>query len=293
MAAGMSIAAPMFPEFVEKITEHLNLSFSSVELSSDKFYDFALEPADMNAEFVRELEKLEPFGCDNNTPVFMTEVGAMQATVLSNHPQHLKLSNGDVQFMYFNGAENAEILGADIPKCIIFEFQKTESAKNDLRGADNNKNTDNVTLRAIVKGIMPTPLCARGYALTLAGVIRGRFAAPDDKKFKAILGNLSIDREEFIKYYKAMRNIRAANGFYDMFSKTEDLDLYQFVFCATVFSELKILSIVNGRVSINDKIATDLFRSSAYNFVREKGQQEKCLTSVKAGEETKKKAVKK
>jgi len=261
MAAGLSIAVEMFPEFVQKITEHLNLNFSSVELSSDKFYDFDLAPADITAQFVREIEKLEPFGCDNNTPVFLTEAGSMQASILSNHPQHLRLVNGDLQFMYFNGAEYSEILSADISKSIIYEFQKADSSKNDLR--------------AIVKGIMPNPVDARGYALTLAGVLRGRFSAPEDEKFSAILGNLSVDREEFIKYYKAIRHVKTANGVYDMFSKTEDLDLYQFVFCATVFSELKILNILNGRVTINEKIATDLFRSSAYNFVREK-----CLTKL-------------
>jgi len=261
MAAGMSIAVEMFPEFVQKITEHLNLNFSSVELTSDKFYDFDLEPADITQDFVREQEMLEPFGCDNSTPVLSIQVGAAQVSVLPNHPQHLRVSSGDLQFMYFNGADNAEILAADTSKNILFEFQKSEAMKNDLR--------------AIVKGIVPIPVNARDYALTLAGVLRGRFVAPEDEKFAAILGNLSVDRDEFIKYYKAIRQVRAANGVYEMFSKTEDLDLYQFVFCATVFMELKILSFVSGRVVINDKIATDLFRSSAYNFVREK-----CLTSA-------------
>lgn len=261
MAAGLSVATEMFPEFTQKITEHLNLNFSSVELTSDKFYDFALATKDITADFARELEKLEPFGCDNSTPVFLMEAGKVDANPLPNFPQHLRLASGDIQFMYFNGAENIEILSADIQKEIVFEFQKTDASKSDIR--------------AIVKGIMPKPVDARGYALTLSGVLRGRFAAPDDEKFGKILGGLSIDREEFVKYYKSIRQVKNANGFYDMFTRTSNLDLYQFVFCATVFAELKILEIKNGRVSINEKQSTDLFRSNAYNLVREK-----CLTNI-------------
>jgi hypothetical protein len=120
--------------------------------------------------------------------------------------------------------------------------------------------------------------------MTLAGYLRGRFPAPDgDEKFTSILGGLSCDREVFIKYYKAIHTAvtaRAkgptAGGFMDnvyasYISAAEsapDLNLYQFTFAATVFNELKILNTVNGRLSVNSKISTELFTSSAYNTVR-------------------------
>lgn len=266
MAAGLSVAVDMFPEFTDKITHYLNSNFSSVELTSDKLYDFSLEHSDINSAFIKELEKLEPYGCDNNMPVFVMTVRSVQTHSLPNYPQHLRIINGDIQYMYFNGVENAEILNANVAKNIVFEFQKSASDKNEFR--------------ATVKAILPMPVDARGYALTLSGVLRGRFAAPQDEKFENILAGLSVDREEFVKYYKVIRQIKTATGFYDMFSKagdTVELDLYQFVFCATVFAELKILEIQNRKVSINDKLATDLFRSSAYNYVREK-----CLTNTVA-----------
>ena len=267
MAAGLSVACEMFPEFTQKITEHLNLNFSSVELTSDKFYDFALKSDDINVGFIRELEKLEPCGCDNSAPVFATGVRAVSTFPLPNYPQHLRVTGSDIQFMYFNGVENAEILNAEVDKNIVFEFQKMATDKSEFR--------------ATVKAVLPMPTDARGYALTLSGVLRGRFAAPKDEKFGNILSSLSVDREEFVKYYKIIKQIKNATGFYDMFSRAGDvegLDLYQFVFCATVFAELKILEVQNRKIVINDKVATDLFRSSAYNYVREK-----CLTKVEVG----------
>ena len=269
MAAGLSVTTDSFSEFTQKLTEHMNASFSSVDLSSDKFFDFELKTKDITMNFARECERLEPFGSDNSIPVFMMEVNAMQVGALPNFPQHLRLTSGDLLFMYFNGAENAEVLTADFPKKIAFEFQKTDAGKCELR--------------AIIKGVVPILGDARSYALTLAGVLRGRFATPEDEKFKAILQRLSVDREEFVKYYKAICQIKTASGVYDLFSKTENLDLYQFVFCATVFAELKILEITGGRIFINNKIATDLFKSSAYNYVREK-----CLTSVDVQDTVKK-----
>ena len=194
----------------------------------------------------------------------MTQIGAVENTPLPNFQQHLRFTIGAMQYMYFNGADNSEILSADVAKSIAFEFQKSDFTKNELRG--------------IIKGIIPKPHDARGYALTLAGVLRGRFTQPEDEKFTKIMQGLSVDREEFIKYYKAIKQIKTANGLYDCFTKTEDLELYQFIFCATVFSELKILNINSGRVTINDRVSTDLFRSAAYNYVREK-----CLTKSGVG----------
>ena len=261
MAAGLSVSPEKFTDFSQKITEYMNANFSSIDLSADKFYDFALTPADVTPEFSREIERLEPFGCENSIPCFSMKVAAMQCSALANYPLHLRILYGGLHFMYFGGADTAELLSSDIEKDIIFEFQKSEE-KNDVR-----------ELRAVIKGVVPNPTDARGYALTLAGVLRGRFAAPEhDEKFTAILHGLSVEREEFIKYYRAIQKIRAADGIYDCFSKTEteDLDLYQFVFCATVFSELKILEIGNHSVRINYRISSDLFKSTAYNFVREK-----------------------
>ena len=255
MAAGLSVATDMFPDFVEKMTDYVNLNFSAVELTSDKLFDFPLTDSDITTDFVRDLSKIEPVGCDNAVPVFMTPVNVVNVSGMNNFPQHVRLQHNNVQFMYFNGAENSEILTANFQKDIVFEFQKYDENRNEIR--------------AIVKGIVPKPVDARSYALTLAGFLRSRFPAPEgDEKFQLIVDSLSVDREVFVNYYGAIKQVKNAKNVYDLFAKTSELNLYQLVFCATVFTELKILNISDGRVFINNKVSTDLFRSSAYNLVR-------------------------
>ena len=180
----------------------------------------------------------------------MVDVGGM-----NNFPQHIRVNFNNTQFMYFNGADNAEILREDFSKGIVFEFQKQDEVRNDVR--------------AIIKGIIPKPKDAKSYALVLEGWLRNRFSVEDEKFFE-IIDNLSVDRDVFIDYYKAIKQIRFAGSIYDTYLKSSGLEVYQFVFCATVFVELKILSFANGRVTIDDRVKADLFRSAAYNMIRNK-----------------------
>jgi len=274
MAAGLSVASDVFLEFVEKITSHLNSNFSAVELTGNKFYDFALDKSDITAEFVRELRQLEPTGCENAPPSFVTEIFTADTNTMNNYPQHLRFTHNGLHLMYFGGAGNADILEAYFPKDIVFEFQKYDASR-DGTNRESGRNVSNDGLRAVVKAIMPRPTDARAYALTLYGWLLNHFSVPDnDEKFESIISALSVDRDVFITYYKAIKSVRTASNIYDMFTKANDiaggLNLYQFVFCAAVFAELKIFSLSNGRVTINDKISTDLFRSAAYNLIRTK-----------------------
>jgi single-stranded-DNA-specific exonuclease RecJ len=271
MAAGLSVAVDKFDEFVSKITTHLNEGFSSVDLVTEKFYDFELNTSTATPEFVSELERLEPVGCDNLAPVFMIKVRSLACSPLANHVQHLRMffptpSGKAMQFLYFGGSAESEMLAADFEKEIIFEFQKQD---------------DTGELKTIVKTTIPTLGCRLSYAVVLAGYLAGRYSyATKDEKFAKILSELRCEREVFVEAFKLLkanvhkRTAARTTGYTDHVSAIYDtvqnpvLDYYQFIFATAVFSELGIATWRNGRIYFNEGVSTDLFRSEAYNKVR-------------------------
>jgi len=264
MAAGVSVPLENYDEFKKRLITYMNDNYSKVKLQAEKVYDFSIDIDEITPKFIKEIEKLEPTGCENSLPLFMTTVTACQVGALNNYPVHLRFSHKNMQFIFFNGHECGDVLAHNFPKRVVFELQKSDDLSSGV-------------IKAVSKGIIPIPTDPKSYALTLAGWLNNSFSYEPDIKFQSILKGLSCDRETFVKYYKFMakaQGVRAFNS-YDFFVKldtganADKYDLYQFVFCATVFKQLGILSFNGGNIKINDHQSTALFESSAYNMVRE------------------------
>jgi len=262
MAAGLSVAMEKYEEFNSKITNYMNEKYSKVNLTAEKMYDFSIDFDDITPQFVRDLDKLEPTGCDNPMPTFMTTVGNCIVGTLNNYPIHLRFTHQNMQFIFFNGADCGDVLAYNFPKQVLFEFQKMDETG---------------IVKAVCKDILPIPTDTKSYALTLDGYLMDAFTYQPDIKFNKILSELTVERDTFIEYYKFLKTGHGARAFnaYDLFAKldtganADKYNLFQFTFCATVFKQLGILSFAGGMVRINDSNTADLFASSAYNMIRE------------------------
>jgi hypothetical protein len=205
---------------------------------------------------------LEPTGCENPLPTFMTTVTQCIVGALNNYPVHLRFTYNNMQFIFFNGYDCGDVLAYNFPKQILFEFQKSDEFN---------------TVKGVCKDIIPVPTDPKSYALTLSGFLQQIFTYTPDMKMEKILSGLSVDREIFVEYYKFMKKGHGARCFnvFGLFVKldtgafADKYDLFQFTFCATVFKQLGILSVAGGIVKINATQQCDLFAAGAYNIVRE------------------------
>jgi single-stranded-DNA-specific exonuclease len=279
MAAGLSVAFEKFPDFRDKITAYMNDKYSKVALNAEKLYDYEIDFENITPEFVRDLDKLEPTGCDNPLPLFMTTVSACQVGTLNNYPVHLRFSYKNIQFIFFNGAECGDVLAHNFPKQVLFEFQRSD---------------DNTSLKAVAKDIIPVPTDTKSYAITLAGYLCQNFSYTPDVKFQKILKGLSVERDVFVDYYKFIKSAHGVRAFnaYELFVKLDSganadkYNMFQFIFCACVFKQLGILSFNGGLVKIIDAGQTDLFASMAYNLVREQISTTVALPEKKVAKKT-------
>jgi hypothetical protein len=265
MAAGLSVSQENFEQFRERITDFMNAEYRKINLQAEKLYDFELDIDDITPEFAREIEQLEPTGCDNPLPVFMTTVTGCIVGGLNNYPQHLRFSHKNMQFIFFGGADCGDVLAHNFPKRVVFEMQKLDVPST-------------TAIKAVAKGIVPVPIDPKSYALSLAGWLIGAFSFEHDIKFQNILNSLSCEREVFVEYYKHIKTGSGSRVYnaYDLFNKLDvgavqdKYNLYQFVFCATVFKQLGILSFSEGVAKILEGHGSQLFESGAYNMIRER-----------------------
>ena len=224
-----------------------------------------LELGEINNDLVREFEKLEPTGCENPMPTFQTRITNTKTQVLTNHPRHIRVSVPvqPLSFMYFDGAPNAELLQSDIPKDVIFEFQKMDESQ--------------IQVKAMLKDLKPQLGCERSLVLALYGNLMGTLSG-EDEKITDLVKKLRVDRETFVEYYKLLRGAKGkrAIGVYDLYEKLQKseitVDPYQLAFVAAVLCELGILRFA-GTVQINEGIKTELDASNVYKKITNKKEK--------------------
>ncbi|MCL2846880.1 MAG: single-stranded-DNA-specific exonuclease RecJ [Firmicutes bacterium] len=259
LAGGLSVPVDKFDEFVERVTKYMN-TWTRDDDDAAVMYDFDLDPADITLDFVREIEKLEPTGCENPPPMFLTNITTTSVMALSNFPSHIRIRAGNMNLMFFDGAALTEMLTSDMPKKLVFEFQKQDQTQ---------KGKDTQTIKAMVKGFVPVPVTDRDYAMTLIAALRGD-ASYRDEKLDKIINELVVDRETFVEYYKLIRQWHGKRvvGIYDLYKRAcennSGINPFQFVFCAVVFAQLGILRLDNGYVKMDERKRTELEKSSAY-----------------------------
>jgi len=98
LAAGFSfdLNKISFQKFREKLDLTINKNINSEKLSPEIKIDMEISPEDLTANFVKELERLEPFGEANPNPVFcMTGLTLIQKKTMGAKKNHLKLFLSD------------------------------------------------------------------------------------------------------------------------------------------------------------------------------------------------------
>ncbi|MDR0383866.1 MAG: single-stranded-DNA-specific exonuclease RecJ [Christensenellaceae bacterium] len=239
MAIGLTIDKEKLDEWAVKMNEAVGNLQAGVE--TDKYYDMEIKLEEFTPQFLNELDMLQPVGCDNNNPIFMTVIGRTNTETMSKYREHTKFFTGELRFVYFYGSIFNDILQSPCEKSVIFE----------LNGGS-----------AMVKCVIPFAVNEEDNALVLERYLSGDLVTEPEQTILDIVHNLSIDRELFVCYYKEVRGLVCHGNVLDIYKriKLRDKNLYQFVFCFSVFKELNILS--------GNEEKTELDRSIIYSKVK-------------------------
>ncbi len=117
-AAGVTINIDNLDEFAKLLSEDIYLKTTASDFERKIEVDGEIK-GELSRKFVLELSLFEPTGTGNKKPIFLTKVSGVNVNLLKNN--HLSFNDNGIDFMYFNGADKAEILSLGVEKSLIVE----------------------------------------------------------------------------------------------------------------------------------------------------------------------------
>ncbi|MBQ8468818.1 MAG: single-stranded-DNA-specific exonuclease RecJ [Clostridia bacterium] len=145
MAVGVEIVPENFEEFKTKFNSLMESDIKDYEkqLSSSRNYDIEITEDDINLNFINQVKLLEPFGCENEKPVFMLKANSVTPEQMKGKNfKHFKLHlKNNKQIIAFAAYKYVELLKSNCTKNLFVDLEintfggkKSPSAK--LVGAE-------------------------------------------------------------------------------------------------------------------------------------------------------------
>lgn len=124
MAAGLTLNLQNYDKFKDEINSYFNQNYGENYFLPEKCYDMKLDIKQINTKMIKELDRLEPFGCDNPKPIFMIEWEKSNVKQMTNYPQHLNIIlNGNISLVAFNSANYLQNIQYNSTKQALVELQ--------------------------------------------------------------------------------------------------------------------------------------------------------------------------
>ncbi len=122
MAAGLTLKREKYEEFCNRVNAFVFEKVNDKVFIPIKYYDLELKSEDLSERFMKELELLEPFGCDNERPRFKISTEKLEI-IPKKKCAHCDIKIGDLRLNYFNFAKKYNEINFARYKSFIFEFQ--------------------------------------------------------------------------------------------------------------------------------------------------------------------------
>ena len=119
-AAGITIAEENFEKLEEALSVYLAEHYTEEDFVA-KIPVVGSVDEDL-LKLAKELDMIEPCGVGNRRPMFVYRAGKMTATPMKEQSPHLIVSDGNIEFTYFSGARQREVLESSIEKDVVFEL---------------------------------------------------------------------------------------------------------------------------------------------------------------------------
>ena len=134
VAAGLTIKAEKFDEFVNRVNSYLLQNYTSDVFVPNYAYDIEVDVDELTPKFLKDLLRLEPCGCDNETPKLFLKTNDFTFTPMRNYYNHCNLVvNKKLNLVKFEALSDYSKLRCANEIGLIFELQAGFKAST-LRG---------------------------------------------------------------------------------------------------------------------------------------------------------------
>lgn len=187
MAIGLEVPEENFNKFKEEITKLVKETVNESEFLEEFSYSIEIDEEDINKKFIEELEYLEPFGANNEKPIFMLKANELKvdqmqgksfkhfkfitktgkSIVAFSSSKHVSLLSNSGEKMITLDLENNKFKGKSYPQALLrkvkmltynFEETRQENMISSLVGlyysnTQNSKNTNVYNKRNLISTI--------------------------------------------------------------------------------------------------------------------------------------------
>ena len=122
MAAGMTIEKDKLPIFKSRIEKIVNQQYGEKYFEPYYEYDLEIDANEISLERLKGLEILEPYGCQNLTPLFKITFDKATITPMKNNSNHLTIQLPKVTLLAFNFGEYFNIVSQSSTKECVAEL---------------------------------------------------------------------------------------------------------------------------------------------------------------------------
>lgn len=165
-AAGVTVSHENLEEFSVRLNRYISERYDDTAFEKTIEVDGEIT-SKISLKTAKEISMLEPFGTGNKKPIFLLSERDTQAKLLKEGSPHVTVKSSNLDMIYFNGANNLEMLSLDLKKDILVEI-----------------NTSNYNGREYVKGFIKKVysefdvtenLVIKAYKNALISLIGGRY----------------------------------------------------------------------------------------------------------------------
>lgn len=130
MAAGLTIKKKNFKDFLTHLNDSLSANYSPEDFLPHNSFDYDIKVEQINEKFVKDLDVLEPCGCQNPKPLFrLTFENSANFIPLPKFPNHINIVSKNFSAVAFNSHKYLPLLKNTDKQQILVELQ-THSYKN-------------------------------------------------------------------------------------------------------------------------------------------------------------------
>lgn len=132
MAAGLSLNADNFDEFIARTNECILINLENADLIPTKIYDFDILQDEITTKLIEDIDRMEPCGHNNLRPVFKFGLKNAVVSPLKKFPEHLMLNYHNMTLLSFNSANMYYVLSGNT-QCHILTDLYVETYKNNKK----------------------------------------------------------------------------------------------------------------------------------------------------------------
>lgn len=138
MAAGIELKLNYYTEFLYRINNYVLQNIDKNLLLPVKFYDLEINDENLNINYIKQFEIMEPFGCENSRPIFLFNFNKCNVSCMKNFKNHLNIKVNKNNIVAFNSINNYDILCSECDKEALIDvyidnYNKKEILKINLK----------------------------------------------------------------------------------------------------------------------------------------------------------------